>query len=428
MNRKIHVFLIDYKSTKSINVALKSLFKINRFILTTTAFVNDQIQIDTPLAFQQIKITQFKRNNLNKYLNETLQSVSEGYVLFLFDRDYLSNYSFIEKLKESKQTIFVQKNKIRNITLLRPFFIHTSLLKRTNFFHLMKVPFNEAILNGFLHSLVQEGAVFTIQFEQSLSQTTSSKNPNVAERMKFISKYLYKPKSLQTSAPTISIIISTYNMAEYVEEAISSCLLQTELPEKIVIIDDGSTDETYQRISNYSTLPIVIVKKQAINLGKAKSLNTVLPLIKTDYILELDADDWLDPDAIQIIKSQLLNLNQNISVFYGNFRRWKQQHDTLLYKNISKGYPIQTKEQFLSYHFPLGPRIYKTRTIRDIGGFPITKFEQGRFYEDVSTLYELLKISQFSYKDFTVYNIREHDGSITKRSHSKWNDFLKHIT
>lgn len=97
----------------------------------------------------------------------------------------------------------------------------------------------------------------------------------------------------------------------------------------------------------------------------------------------------------------------------------------VLFKGVSKGVGINNRADLLSYRFPLGPRIYRTFLLKEAGGFPVVAFENGRLYEDVSVLNRLIKNSRFCYRDFTVYNVREHKESITKNNDSKWNDFLK---
>lgn len=54
-------------------------------------------------------------------------------------------------------------------------------------------------------------------------------------------------------------------------------------------------------------------------------------------------------------------------------------------------------------------------------------FKDGRLYEDVSVLNQLIKYGRFQYHDFTVYNVREHKESITKTNRPEWNEFLKSI-
>lgn len=145
----------------------------------------------------------------------------------------------------------------------------------------------------------------------------------------------------------------------------------------------------------------------------------------SDFILELDADDWLDPDAVSNIKKRMANLSENVSVLYGNLRKWKQLAGDILFKGTAKGRHIHGRADLLSYRFPLGPRIYRTSALKRIGGFPVITFKEGKLFEDVSVLNQLIQSDRFQYHDFTVYNVREHKESITRTSRSDWNEFLR---
>src|SRR5699024_11559 len=182
---------------------------------------------------------------------------------------------------------------------------------------------------------------------------------------------------------------------------------QNEMFDQILIMHDGSTDNSDKKLKKLANEKQVKIFHKK-NEGKAKALNELLPHVTSDFMLELDADDWLDPDACSVIKGHLSNLPEEVAVLYGNLRKWKQKTEDVLFKTTSKGVAIKEIAELFSYQFPLGPRIYRTSILKEEGGFPILDFEDGRLYEDVSVLYQLLKRYPFSYKDFTVYNVREH--------------------
>src|SRR5699024_8743569 len=126
-----------------------------------------------------------------------------------------------------------------------------------------------------------------------------------------------------------------------------------------------------------------------------------------------------------IIKSHLANLSEDIAVLYGNLRKWKQQTNDILYKNKAMGRMVRSRKDLLSYHFPLGPRIYRMSALKAIGGFPVIDFKNGRLFEDISVLNRLIINHPFQYENFTVYNVREHKESITSQNTGLWNTFLK---
>jgi len=96
----------------------------------------------------------------------------------------------------------------------------------------------------------------------------------------------------------ISVIINSYNYGHYVEAAIVSALQQTLSRNyyEIIVVDDGSTDDTRQRVANYS--PNVIYHFQD-NGGQAVAINTGLAFARGKYVAFLDADDYWHPDKLK---------------------------------------------------------------------------------------------------------------------------------
>lgn len=100
----------------------------------------------------------------------------------------------------------------------------------------------------------------------------------------------------------ISIIMPAYNASKYIRPAIESVLVQTYENWQLVIIDDGSTDDTLQIAQEYATLDekkrIVVVHQE--NSGTAAAArNTALEYVTGDYVQILDSDDYLSTDCLQ---------------------------------------------------------------------------------------------------------------------------------
>jgi glycosyltransferase involved in cell wall biosynthesis len=97
--------------------------------------------------------------------------------------------------------------------------------------------------------------------------------------------------------PLVSILIPAYNAESWIEETIRSALDQTWPNKEIIIVDDGSTDQTFG-IANQFASATVLVARQA-NLGASAARNKAFSLCRGDYIQWLDADDLLAPDKIE---------------------------------------------------------------------------------------------------------------------------------
>jgi glycosyltransferase involved in cell wall biosynthesis len=121
-----------------------------------------------------------------------------------------------------------------------------------------------------------------------------------------------------TSAPLVSIIIPTYNRAHMLARAIQSAVKQTYPNKQIIVVDDGSVDNTRALVAQYSQVEYIFQKHG----GQGKARNTGLAHAKGSYIASLDSDDAWHPDFLQRCIDKLEN--ENISFVFSN---WTQVVD-----------------------------------------------------------------------------------------------------
>ncbi len=100
----------------------------------------------------------------------------------------------------------------------------------------------------------------------------------------------------KTSSPLVSIIIPTYNYGRYLGKALESCFKQTYSPLEVIVVDDGSTDDTKEIVRGYGSR-IVFIRQE--NSGVSAARNKGLEVAKGELITFLDADDYMPEDAIQ---------------------------------------------------------------------------------------------------------------------------------
>jgi len=107
------------------------------------------------------------------------------------------------------------------------------------------------------------------------------------------------------SAPHVSVVVDTYNHEAFIGEAITSVLNQEyELgPFEVLVVDDGSRDETAKQLSAF-TDRVRVVRKE--NGGQASALNLGASLARGDIIAFLDGDDWWHPRKLQTVVEYLL--------------------------------------------------------------------------------------------------------------------------
>jgi glycosyltransferase involved in cell wall biosynthesis len=102
---------------------------------------------------------------------------------------------------------------------------------------------------------------------------------------------------MPTERETITVLMPAYNAGSYIREAIDSVLEQTYTDFELLIVNDGSTDNTIRVVMSFNDPRIVLVNKD--HQGIAAALNTGLRLCDTHYIARFDADDICMPDRLE---------------------------------------------------------------------------------------------------------------------------------
>ncbi|MDB4902147.1 MAG: hypothetical protein JWQ63_1428 [Mucilaginibacter sp.] len=117
----------------------------------------------------------------------------------------------------------------------------------------------------------------------------------------------------KTEYPLVSIIIPVYNSEKYLAECIESAIGQSWSNKEIIIVDDGSTDNSYnitQKYSGYSYIKIIRQKNEGASAARNVGLNEA----SGDYIQFLDADDLLSKNKIESQINQLLNFTEHVAL------------------------------------------------------------------------------------------------------------------
>lgn len=174
---------------------------------------------------------------------------------------------------------------------------------------------------------------------------------------------------------SITVVIPLYNKADTIERAINSILNQTLLPSEVIVVDDGSTDDSLQKVQSLQ-LPFVRILNQS-NSGVSAARNSGLQEAKTEWVAFLDADDELLSHQLENYK-QLIELLPDAgmvatSYYLGNKSGAKA-------KNQIRGIKLSSTQQFINYFYTAtisSPPICSSAVCVNrekalqIGGFPL---------------------------------------------------------
>ncbi|MCE3228433.1 MAG: hypothetical protein K0S32_2984 [Bacteroidetes bacterium] len=126
----------------------------------------------------------------------------------------------------------------------------------------------------------------------------------------------------------VSVIIPAYNYGHFIAETIDSLLAQTYTDFEIIIVDNGSTDETQTVLKKYNDKRIICVKQE--NHGVSHARNTALRMAKGEYILFLDADDLIEKRKLET-SVEFLEQNPDVDIVYSDMRYFKSGNKNELF-------------------------------------------------------------------------------------------------
>lgn len=128
--------------------------------------------------------------------------------------------------------------------------------------------------------------------------------------------------------PTVSIILPTYNRVGSVQAAIHSVLAQTYIDYELIVVDDGSTDETASHVREIAD-PRLIYVLHPQNKGAAAARNTGMRMARGDYIAFLDSDDTWHPQKLEVQVEFLKNSPDQVGGCVTSYRLVFEDHSVI---------------------------------------------------------------------------------------------------
>ncbi|EOU1563262.1 glycosyltransferase [Clostridium perfringens] len=113
----------------------------------------------------------------------------------------------------------------------------------------------------------------------------------------------------------VSIVVAAYNIENYISKCLESIVNQTYGNLEIIVVNDGSKDNTIEKINNFAKLDrrIVVINKN--NEGLSEARLSGYNQSTGEYILFVDGDDWLENDAIEILYNECKKYKCDIACF-----------------------------------------------------------------------------------------------------------------
>ncbi len=133
----------------------------------------------------------------------------------------------------------------------------------------------------------------------------------------FERKKILKQETKLEKLPTIGLMITARNEVRVISRCLEAIAQQTDIPEEVLWVDDGSTDGSLLRLNQWQAhtrLPLRVLAKG--NSGKASAMNTAWPTLKSEVLITLDADTILESGAVKAIRKAFA-LNPKLAISGG---------------------------------------------------------------------------------------------------------------
>src|SRR5437660_2091289 len=164
--------------------------------------------------------------------------------------------------------------------------------------------------------------------------------------------------------PTVSVIIPTYNSAAMVTAAVESALAQTLPPLQVIVVDDGSTDDTRQQLSTYRVRYL-----HQPNQGVAAARNLALRQATGDLIAFLDADDIWHPSKLEL-QIAAIEANPDLVLLGTSVFDWPAEQPTSVNRaGVIKSMPW--RKLAVKNHLVTSSIIVRRTALAQTGGFDI---------------------------------------------------------
>ncbi len=210
----------------------------------------------------------------------------------------------------------------------------------------------------------------------------------------------------------ISIIVPVYNVEKYLEYCINSIISQTYNNLEILLIDDGSTDQSSAMCDKWmgTDKRIKVIHKE--NGGLSDARNTGLKMAKGDYIAFIDSDDWIEKYYIEYLYRAVNETGAEISaceirtVIDGQ-KTEKLNNEVMSQVKCTTEEALTTVLKGNGFRAIACNKLYKADLLRE------EKFKVGILHEDEFFTYRIIgKAKTLSYVKNPLYNYRQREGSI----------------
>lgn len=205
-----------------------------------------------------------------------------------------------------------------------------------------------------------------------------------------------------THQPKISVLMPAYNAEQYIAEAIDSIIDQTFSDFEFIIVDDGSTDRTWEIVQEYANKDDRIVPlRNEKNMNICHALNRGIDAARGKYIARMDADDWSYPDRLEK-QYKYMEAHPDIVISGGTMEVCDENLNVLNERRYNLTDEAIRKKLFRYSPFCHATTIYKSDAAKKVHGYNAQLYDA----EDYDFYFRLGQSGKFANLTDTLYKMR----------------------
>ncbi len=210
----------------------------------------------------------------------------------------------------------------------------------------------------------------------------------------------------------VSVIVPIYNSGRYLGKCIDSILSQSYGRIELLLLDDGSEDESLDIIRHYASIDERVRVFSDANHGVSFVRNKGLDEARGDYILFVDSDDWIDEDAVRILLSLSVKHGADVVACRKNTVR---ADDSRLRRGWDRERIYRSEEYVELMTRPLGVFCFPWSRLIKRELFEGMRFIEGRVFEDLILMpHVIYKANKVVESQRRLFNYRRNLSSITR--------------
>jgi glycosyltransferase involved in cell wall biosynthesis len=206
------------------------------------------------------------------------------------------------------------------------------------------------------------------------------------------------------SLPIVTVYITNYNYGKYISQSIDSVLNQTYENIELIIIDDGSTDNSKEIINEYEEEKGISIIYQN-NKGLTVSNNIAISVARGEYIMRLDADDYLDPNAVSLLYAEF-EKDDKLGMAFGD---WYEIDEFDNVTSIERRHDFNTNVSLLDQPAHGACTMFKLEYLKQLQGYDETLTRQDGY----ELWFRFVKKYKIRSINIPIFYYRKHGDNLT---------------